>query len=166
MKKAIFLLGACGLLGGCMATVSPRGDVEVSYVPPVYEEIYVSSAPRYVSVVTAPRPRPVYVAPFRPVHIARPRPPRPVIVHPRPHMGGGHPGVGPGHPGHGNGGNHGPSHPGHGHGSNHGPSHPGHGHGGNHGPSNPGPSGNGGGGHAPQPPATPRPDMSQLRINR
>ena len=166
MKKTIFLLGMCGLLGGCMATVSPRGDVEVSYIPPVYEEIYVSSAPQYISGVSAPRPRPVYVAPFRPVHIARPRPPRPVVVHPQPHIGGGHPGMGPVHPG--NGGNHGPSHPGNGHGGNHHPPQPGHGgNGSGHGP-NPG-HGNvspGGGGHSPQQPAAPRPDMSKIRMNR
>ncbi len=124
MKKTMILLTGCGLLGGCMATVTPRGDMEVSYVAPVEETVYV---PSYVTVVSAPRP--VYVAPWRPFPLLRPHRPRPV-VHPRPH------GVGPVHPqpgGHHPNGNSGGGH--HPHQPNIGPVHPG-----GQGPSHPSPS--------------------------
>lgn len=180
MKKTLILLTGCGLLGGCMATVSPRGDVAVSYaVPVVQEEIVTPSYVAYAgSSVTYVSPLSVWF------HRSYHKPPRP-IVNPRPHVpvvhhvqpAGHHPGGNGGHhvggnghqPGNGHnpGGNNGPSHPGNGHGGNHGPSNPGHG--GNGGNSHPG-HGNGGigggGGHTPQQPSVSRPNMSQLRINR
>ena len=140
MIKTILLVGTCGLLGGCMATVSPRGDVAVSYVPPVYEEIYVAPRPQYISVVSTPRP--VYMAPVRPVAVARPRP----FVRPKPPRLAGQPGsqVGPSHPGNGH-------HPG----SSHGVSHPGH-----------GTMGGNSGGHSPRQPSGPRPGTGQVKMQR
>lgn len=130
----MILLAGCGLLGGCMATVTPRGDVAVSYVAPVEETVYVPYSSSYVTVVSAPRP--VHVAPLRPFPLVRPHRTRP-IVHPRPHgmgpvhpqPGGHHPGGNGHHPGGNGGGGHPPQQPGIG------PAHPG-----GHGPSHPGPS--------------------------
>ena len=129
MNQMMILLAGCSLLGGCMATVSPRGDVAVSYAVPVQEEILV---PSYVTVASVPRPL-VYGKPF-PLIFHKPKPrPRP-IVHPMPHA------VGPSHP-HSGGQGHHPGGNGHqpGHGGHH-PQQPGGGHIGGQGPSHPTPS--------------------------
>lgn len=152
----MILLTGCGLLGGCMATVSPRGDVAVSYAVPMVEEQIVT--PSYVAYAGSSV---TYVSPlsvlfYRSHH--RPRPvvaPRPHVVAPAPaphhvqpgghHPGGGHHIGGNGHTPGGNGHHPGGNNPG---GNGHNPGGGGHQpqpgvgstHIGGHGPSAPGPS--------------------------
>lgn len=118
MKKTLILLTGCGLLGGCMATVSPRGDVAVSYAAPVVqEEVIVPSYVAYASSSHVTYVSPLSILFHRPHHrprpIAQPRPP--VVVH-NPPSGGHHPGgnghhvIGNGHQPGGNGHNPGGGH--------------------------------------------------------
>ncbi len=118
MKKTLILLTGCGLLGGCMATVSPRGDVAVSYAAPVVqEEVIVPSYVAYASSSHVTYVSPLSILFHRPLH--RPRPvvqPRPPVVVHNPPSGGHHPGgnghhvIGNGHQPGGNGHNPGGGH--------------------------------------------------------
>ena len=88
MTKLLFLLTACGALGGCMATVVPAEDIQTTYLLP-QTEIIAPAPVQYVHAV-APRPhhpRPLFANP------ARPRPLRPIISGPRGPVKPGNPGT-------------------------------------------------------------------------
>ena len=86
MNNLSVLLAASLALGGCMATVSPAGEVQTSYLAPAVEVVpavttVVETTPVFTGILL-PRP-PRYVHAVRPRHHFRPAPaPRPLV---RPH---------------------------------------------------------------------------------
>lgn len=98
MKKILLLLPAGFLLGGCMATVSPAGEVETAYLAPAVEVVpavttVVDVTPVYTGIIVPRPPRYAHAVHPRPHHF-RPAPaPRPLVrpVPPaRPHHATGH----------------------------------------------------------------------------
>lgn len=83
MKKILFLLPAGFFLGGCMATVSPAGEIETAYLAPTVEVVpavttVVDVVPAYTGIFVSRTPH--YAHAVKPRHHFRPAPaPRPVI---------------------------------------------------------------------------------------
>ncbi len=85
-NKLLVLVATTALLGGCMATVTPAGDVYTEALLPVDTTVIVESAPL---VAYGPRPH------YRPAPPPRPR----GVVRPGPHFGPRRPSVRYGAPG-------------------------------------------------------------------
>lgn len=96
MKKILFLLPAGFFLGGCMATVSPAGEIETAFLTPTVEVVptvtTVVDVTPPITRVLLPAPLPRYARAVRPRPPLRPGP-RPLVrpVPPaRPHHATGH----------------------------------------------------------------------------